>query len=47
VDNSSDGHDVIIVPVVTRKHSSDNMMTSYSPSRLCFSYFNELVKSLI
>jgi hypothetical protein len=43
--HSSEGHDGLIMPIATRKHSSDEPMTSSCPSLLCFSYFNELVKS--
>jgi hypothetical protein len=44
--HSSDGHDHVIVPIATRKHSSDGFITSSCSLLLCFSYFNELVKSL-
>jgi hypothetical protein len=44
--HSSDGHDDIMMPVTMRKHSSDGPMMSSCPSLLCFSCFNELVKSL-
>jgi hypothetical protein len=44
--HNSNGHDDIIMTATTRKHSSDGPTTSSCPSLLCFSYFNELVKSL-
>jgi hypothetical protein len=46
VDRSSDEHDGIIMPVATRKHNSDGPMTPPNSSLQCFSYLNELVKSL-
>jgi hypothetical protein len=46
VDHSSDEHGDIIMPITTKKHSSDGPMTSPCPSLLCFYYMNELCKSL-
>jgi hypothetical protein len=44
--HSSYGHGDVVVPVATRKYSSDGPITSSCPSLLYSSYFNELVKSL-